>query len=176
MEPKEAESISENLPTVESLPTANETTPTRKRKIGPYEDLVNFTVCVPYKYVYELDSEEFDDIDVQHKLYAFQGYKGETLEDVFTKETLAWMNIHGKYDILFKSNGGYGKQTHMCGNFDLHYLVQHYSTTEGKCVITLKPEKEMWYKCLRLTEEEIVSAKQIINDVDKRMFKRFKKS
>lgn len=87
-------------------------TSTNKRKERPYEDIVSFTVAVPNNFVYEEDDgdEGRFERDIHYKLYSCQGYKGETLRDIFTPEKLKWMNVEGPFDIFYRDVGGYGKR------------------------------------------------------------------
>lgn len=156
--------------------TASTTEVTKSLK-RPYEDLVRFTVAVPRTYCYfngGNNDDEDDEKETDHKFYIYQGYKGEILNEIIDKD-LKQLGIEGNYNITYRPDGLWGrKSTTLCNGFDVHFAVNHYKDENGKCIFTLKPKNELWYKCIRLTTEEIEAARKVIDEVDKRLCKRLK--
>ena len=155
------------------------------RKKRPYEDFVSFVACVQRRllYVGHSDSEDEvasedgggrleDNVDdkVDYKLYSVGGYKEQTLGDVLTAEWARSVGIRdGRFTVTHKKDAAWGrKATQLSLGLPLSCLVQWYQDDRGRCELTVKPRHPLYYECVRLTEEEVEAARDILKECRKR--------
>ena len=148
--------------------------PEAKNMKRPYEDLVHFRIAVPRTYTFFNDNgDECDEKETDNKIYALQGYKGDRLGSIIDTN-LKDMGIEGEYTIVYKPDQYGRKSIILSKEFDAHFAVNNYKDEKNSCIFTLKPENEIWYKCIQLTTEEIDAARKVIDEIDIKLCKRLK--
>lgn len=141
---------------------------TRKRSPA---DFRHFVLAVPRTYIYEQSDDSADEEmgkEVRYHLYAMGGFKDQTLGEAIGAEAdaLTRMGIIGDYDITFKKDAAWGRKTiTLSPNFDCDFVVNEYKQDSGRCELMVKPQRQIWYKCYKLTDEEIAAAQNVIDRV-----------
>lgn len=144
----------------------------------PYEDLVSFTMSVPSHYILDIEEDDGGSEDIQHTLYACQAYKGESFKSWLTKEQLKHFGIDddGGYSIHYRTRDFV--EVGVSPEFDIYHFVNDYLSKRSGCAsevcLILKPKNEIWFKCERLSQEEIEAAKKILEGIVERPLKRAK--
>ena len=141
--------------------------PEQKSKKRPASDAVHVTFAVPSFYVYDAPTDDDDEVnkETRYEMHACQGWDDDTLEDILTQEYLKQMGIEGPYDIVYKPDAAYSRKSVTLGNFTLGYLKQHFTDKAGDVVLILKPRSPIWYRCMRLTDEEVDALKRVVDRV-----------
>ena len=148
-----------------------------KSKKRAFEDLVHILLAVPRIYVINVNEEDSDDdtleTDTDYKLWGLQGYKDEKLSELFTAEYKAAIGIEGPFTLVLRDAKGLSRKgLRFTLDFPIGVLKRDFSDEKGECMLYIKPSHKVWYRCIKMTQEEIVAAREVINGCEKRRCKK----
>lgn len=169
--------------------TTTNTIESKKQQHDKELESINFKVLIPRVMLYkdpwnDSDDDEGDEnaqfkTETLYTPYYLNARKGETLKEVFERVTLDFLGINEPYEIVIQPNGclNYQKKS------SFHHSCEAYSTVvyckefhphgaAKECVFILEPRKQSWYKCVKLSQEEIKAARRVVDGVEERPCKR----
>lgn len=150
-------------------------------------EYVHFKLVVPRHYMRAsnywedgADAENSDDDEVSYEeeveytTYACQGRRGQTLgEAVGDAALLKSMGVVGRFEVIHRAHGGFGRdRVFLSLDMQISHVVRTYVEGDGACILELRPALPLWFKCRRLSEREIVAARQVIRQREKRPCKK----
>jgi hypothetical protein len=147
----------------------------QQAKRRPVGDFVHLIFAVPSTFIFKQDEDSEDEDmgkEVHYKLYASGGYKEQALREVLTEDFLRSMGIEGPVSVTHKRDPAWGrKSTRIDDRMTMGLIQAEYADEPGKCrcTMTLKPLNQIWYECIRLTDDEVALVRQkVIDGVDMR--------
>lgn len=144
-----------------------QTTETKKRKA---DDMIHFILSVESHLIFPQD-DDFDDFDHEfnYKHFCIAGHSDDTLGDILTPERMEDMGVNGSFQLIYKGGGSWGRKAmNLSMTMPLGHLHTVCQKEKGSLEIIAKPHQSIWYECIQLTDEEIVAAKQVVNECKKR--------
>jgi hypothetical protein len=144
----------------------------QSKKRRPASEAVHIRFAVPEYYYWEDPSDEEDDEvnkETRYHLYSFQGWEDEGYYSLLDAEALKTMQIEGAYDVCYKPDPAWGrKSVTLGGDFTLGFLRDNYKGPDGLCTLILKPRQPIWYRCVKLTDEEVKALKGVVERISTR--------